>query len=322
MADPTRTQRTVAALGNAFTGWRFAAFFIALLIASASFMLALLFVPDDIGGALGRFVVEFKTWCFSYDPATGQVDWPYVAVMILNPLMLVGIVWALWARQLRDALGRQTGAVARAALVGVAVVLLGIGGLYWMTPEPGQIEPLAFPADRLRTELEPPQFSLTDHRGQTVSLDALRGKVVLLTAVYADCHTACPMIITQMKRTVAELGIEETDDFAAVAITLDPERDTPKKLASTARHQGLSQSFYHLVTGEPKVVNDVLDELNVSRKRDPQTGEIGHSNLFALIDRQGRIAYRLTLSDRHAHWLTNALRILLDEPPKALAQRR
>ena len=53
--------------------------------------------------------------------------------------------------------------------------------------------------------------------------------------------------------------------------------------------------------------------MQVARKRDPETGVIDHANLFLLIDREGRLAYRLGLGERQQRWLTSALRVLLDE---------
>ncbi len=42
---------------------------------------------------------------------------------------------------------------------------------------------------------------------------------------------------------------------------------------------------------------------------------IDHANLFLLVDRAGRIAYRLTLGERQQRWLTSALEFLLREEP-------
>ena len=60
-------------------------------------------------------------------------------------------------------------------------------------------------------------------------------------------------------------------------------------------------------------MNALLDRLNVARTRDEKSGQIMHSNLFFLLDREGRIAYRLSLSQHEASWLISALRVLLAE---------
>jgi protein SCO1 len=60
-------------------------------------------------------------------------------------------------------------------------------------------------------------------------------------------------------------------------------------------------------------VNRVLDQLEIARVREEKTGRIDHSNIFFLIDRRGKIAYRLGLGDRHEAWLVEGLESLLGE---------
>ena len=66
----------------------------------------------------------------------------------------------------------------------------------------------------------------------------------------------------------------------------------------------------------PAEMNTLLDKLNIGRMRDDKTGELIHWNLFVLLDREGRIAYRLSLSQREQSWLTSAVRVLLAEEAK------
>jgi protein SCO1 len=53
--------------------------------------------------------------------------------------------------------------------------------------------------------------------------------------------------------------------------------------------------------------------MGIERVRNAETGLIDHANLFLVIDRQGRVAYRFTLGDRQEQWLVSALRLLLAE---------
>ena len=100
--------------------------------------------------------------------------------------------------------------------------------------------------------------------------------------------------------------------MAVVAFSLNPEADTRELRAMTARMYGMKSQF-HFVSGVPSEVNALLDKLNVSRTRDEKSGQIMHSNLFFLLDREGRIAYRLSLSQNESSWLISALRVLLAE---------
>jgi protein SCO1/2 len=94
---------------------------------------------------------------------------------------------------------------------------------------------------------------------------------------------------------------------------MDPNSDSPDILRELAKNHGMESTLYHLVTGDPAEVERLLDRMQIARQRDPETGVISHANLFLLIDRDGRIAYRFGLGERQQRWLTSALRILLRE---------
>jgi len=122
--------------------------------------------------------------------------------------------------------------------------------------------------------------------------------------------------MAQAKAAVAALTETQRRDLTIVGITLDPENDTPERLTDMAVGQKIGAPMWNLVTGEPAKVERVLDLLSVERQRDPETGVIDHSNLFILVDREGRVAYRLTLGKQQQLWLISALQVLLAEPAR------
>ncbi len=118
----------------------------------------------------------------------------------------------------------------------------------------------------------------------------------------------------QAKAAVAALTDAERDEVSVVGITLDPANDTPARLAAMAVGQEIEAPRFRLATGDPATVEALLDRLDVSRPRDPVTGVIDHGNLFFVVDRRGKIAYRLTIGERQQRWLVAALRGLIAEP--------
>lgn len=295
-----------------FSSWRFPAFSLSLLVFYNLLVVAMLLVPvsDD---SFGRFAEEFKTWCFGYDPATGEMQTMYVVLMVTEPVALGAILALVWWKQLREALSRPRQLLpwTVSALLVVAVGAVAITGLGGNTALEGE---LPFPAERLRTSYVPPDFDLVDHEGAPLRLADLRGKVVVVTAIYASCSYTCPMLLGQARRSIEALPPEVQQEVVVVGITLDPARDGPEQLAGMAKAQGVAAPLFRLATGDPAHVESVLDRFDVSRKRIGDTPVIDHANLYFVLDRAGTIAYRLTLGERQEQWLTSALRLLAKEP--------
>jgi protein SCO1/2 len=137
----------------------------------------------------------------------------------------------------------------------------------------------------LRQGRPAPEFALTDHRGRPVSLASLRGRPVVVTFVYADCHASCPLLIARLKA----LEARSAPDVAFIAISLDPQRDTPASLAGAAVRWELG-SRWHLLSGAPASVKDTLSAYGVQYAPLPD-GEIAHENLVLIVDRRGRLAF-------------------------------
>ena len=60
-----------------------------------------------------------------------------------------------------------------------------------------------FPGERIRTAVIPQAFQLTDQAGRACSLEDLRGRVVLVTGIYAMCATSCPEILIETRKLIA-----------------------------------------------------------------------------------------------------------------------
>jgi protein SCO1/2 len=305
-----RSIRLLAVIRNFLIGGGFPAFALSLLVFWELFLIGLLLVPITPSG-LGAFAEDFRIWCFGYDPETGHTDWAYVMAMTIPQLMIGATIALLWWEPLREIL-KQPRVFARHMGAACFLVVSASIGLTFSASQASEGE-LTFPAEELRTAYEAPEFVLTNQIQEPVELAALQGKVVILTAVYASCAHTCPAILTQAKAAIAQLGPEQRADLRLVAVTLDPDHDSPEILARLAKVHGLQAPLYNLVTGVPSEVERILDRMQFARERDPETGVISHANLFLLIDREGKVAYRLGLGERQQRWLVSALKVLLKE---------
>jgi cytochrome oxidase Cu insertion factor (SCO1/SenC/PrrC family) len=305
-------ERFVLRFSRMLSGGSFAMFALFVLAFYETFVMAMTFAPIG-GGAMGGFLEEFRIRCFQFEPKTGWMQWSSVATMIAEPLPLAGIIWFIWRAQIRELWQTRRRAVlplASAALLLVGVLGAGLAGVG--NPEPPQKE-LPFPADTLRSALPMPAFKLTNQDGQMVSLADLKGRVTLVTAVYATCTTTCPMMLKGIRTVLDELTPAERAKLSVVAFSLSPETDTKELRTMITQAYHFDSAQFNFLNGQPDEMNALLNQLNIARTRDPKTGELVHSAMFILLDREGRIAYRLSLSQRESSWLITAVRTLLAE---------
>ncbi len=310
-----RLERGALRLSRFLSGGNFAVFALLVLFFFEIFIAVMTFAPIR-GGAVGSFMEEFRIRCFQYEPKTGWMKWSSVVVMLSEPWPLAAIIMFFWRAQVGEFWQLRRRALiplAAGALVLVGLIGTGLAGVGPAEPLPKE---LPFPADRLRSALPMPAFQLTNQDGQSVSMAAFKGHVVLVTAVYSTCTTTCPMMLKKIREVLDQLKPAERADLAVVAFSLSPEADTRELRTMITRAYGFESSQFHFVNGVPAEMNALLNQLNIGRMRDDKTGQLVHSNLFLLLDREGRIAYRLSLSLREQSWLASAVRVLLAEKAK------
>jgi len=72
-------------------------------------------------------------------------------------------------------------------------------------------------------------FSLTDHNGQTRTLQDFQGKIVMMFFGYTQCPDVCPTSMVEMAQIKQLLG-KDGDRIQCLFVTIDPERDKPEML--------------------------------------------------------------------------------------------
>jgi len=133
-----------------------------------------------------------------------------------------------------------------------------------------------------------PDFTLTDQTGRAVRLSQFRGEPVAVTFAYTRCPdaTACPMTMSKFAKLNAALAKEK--DGRLLAVTVDPETDTPAVLADYARRIGADAERWRFLTGDPRTLARVAESFGVLYY--PAHGKIVHSQAVAVVDRDGRLA--------------------------------
>ncbi len=158
---------------------------------------------------------------------------------------------------------------------------------------------------------------LADQDGRPVRFwsDVLEDRTVVIGFVFTRCQGACPLIMEKLgaaRRLLAASGAP----VRYLAITVDPEHDTPAKLkAFAATHQAQGPDWT-LLTGKPAEVRQVLKRLGAAVD-DPME----HSTALIAGNTRSRHWTRIR-PDAGPQAVARILEDLAAEPPRVAAAPR
>jgi protein SCO1 len=169
-------------------------------------------------------------------------------------------------------------------IVAVLAMLAG-GGVAWLqrgpAPDPQSVEGLLWPSPRSLSD-----FSLRDQRDTPFTPASLQSKWTLMFFGFTHCPDICPNTLNVLKR--ASPGLPPGTQV--VFVSVDPERDTPEKLASYVSY--FDPAFLG-VSGEPAAVERFTRSLGVLavRTEPDATGNysIDHTASVLVVDPQARL---------------------------------
>ena len=137
-----------------------------------------------------------------------------------------------------------------------------------------------------------PAFELTDQNGRTFGSADLAGRVWVASFIFTRCETVCPAITRQMARVQSRTRSLEPA-LHLVSFSVDPEYDTPARLAAYARVHRASPRMWTFLTGPSDAVRETVERgLRISVGKDPSDPSpagISHGTHLVLVDGAARI---------------------------------
>jgi protein SCO1 len=143
----------------------------------------------------------------------------------------------------------------------------------------------AFRGSRPPPGIALPAFRLPDAAGGVVTSGGLRGKAVVVTFLDTACRQACPIVASQIGRGLALLPAGDRSDVAALAITVDPERDSPPAVRRFLQRRGVAGSLRYLI-GSRRRLRPVWRRFAVQPVLPGASADI-HSDPVRIFDRKG-----------------------------------
>ncbi|HSP78334.1 MAG TPA: SCO family protein [Myxococcaceae bacterium] len=168
------------------------------------------------------------------------------------------------------------------------VALLAAAGLVALGV--GLLRPRAEPLERLGTL---PSFTFTRQDGQPFGTEQLKGRTWVANFIFTRCPTVCPVFTQKMARVqkrTAALG----ERLRLVSFSVDPQYDTPERLAAYAEKYGAQPARWSFLTGEYTRLKDtIVNGFKVSMGRESadenDVNGIFHGTHFVLVDGSGEI---------------------------------
>lgn len=125
----------------------------------------------------------------------------------------------------------------------------------------------------------------TNQLGQQVSLNDLKGKVIVMDFFFTHCPTICPQLAINVKKL--QSAFAPSDSLVQfISISVDPENDSVPRLLNWAEKFNINPDNWWLATGNrDSIYNFALTEMKASvADVGVDTGFIHTQNLF-LLDR-------------------------------------
>lgn len=134
-------------------------------------------------------------------------------------------------------------------------------------------------------------FNLQKTDGSALTDADLRGNWTIAFFGFTHCPDICPTTLATFKQVWAELAKQGvTDRVRFLFVSVDPERDTPEKLAS---YVSFFNKDFVAATGQDEQLNQLTRALGLLYVRDPLPDggyNIDHSASAVIIDPAGRRA--------------------------------
>ncbi len=134
-----------------------------------------------------------------------------------------------------------------------------------------------------------PAFSLIDQDGKVFTEEALRDHPTVINFVFTRCDTICPVIAMKTQRLQDKTQDRKGAGIKILTITVDPEFDTPARLAEFGARYSADPVRWRFLTGpKDKISELVTGALMNSMDRDGNlpsgSPNIVHSGYFLLVD--------------------------------------
>lgn len=134
-------------------------------------------------------------------------------------------------------------------------------------------------------------FVLTDHNGDRVTHEDLKGKPQLIYFGFGYCPDVCPFDLQRLGAALAKAD-PKGEIYRPVFITIDPERDTVESLSLYVASNGFPKGLIGLTGTQAEIdIAKIAYKAYAQKTPDAENAAgytFNHSNLIYLMDKEGK----------------------------------
>jgi protein SCO1 len=134
-----------------------------------------------------------------------------------------------------------------------------------------------------------PNFGLTNHKNEVVSLDTYQNQLKVVDFFFTSCPTICPRMSNELTRV--QNAYKNDDRVKILSFTVDPTYDSPEVLDEYASRYEVNPNRWHMITGEKEEIYQLArcGFLLPVEDGDGSPDDFIHSPMFVLVDKEQRI---------------------------------
>lgn len=184
----------------------------------------------------------------------------------------------------------RTQSIALAAVVAIVAVAAGVLSARWSLQSGGGTPPAVETATLLLPPRPLPPLALLDHDNRPFDAQRLRGGWSFLFFGFTSCPDACPVTMSALAQTTKLLAdLPASQQPRVVLISVDPERDTPERLAAYVK--AFDPDFVGATAAKP-VIDELAQRMGVAAAVRPLEGDnytVDHTTSVFLVGPDGAL---------------------------------
>lgn len=128
-------------------------------------------------------------------------------------------------------------------------------------------------------------------RGDQIEFKDLQGETLVMVMIYTSCRTACPRLVADMRGIEGAVNAKSSDPVKYILVSIDPKKDTPERLFSFAKENGMEDDQWVFLQGTEESTRDFANILAVKYK-EISPMDFSHSNIISVFDKKGVLKYQ------------------------------